>query len=231
MNSSPKILVAAAVSLLLNSAIASAHETQFNAPSTEQAQQSAELLRRTADGFYKLPLAAGNRTDGQQISDLWLFPTGDPHTVFARYTVGANDRVHSPNQHLTILTVKDEQIVAVRELTDAQAELTRNDGGVIDGLHWSAAIGTGHAADSSVARTPVGLPASADWTASIGTGRAALSTTAPQIAQPVSSVSTASMAQAHWSSKIGTGRAMEPEVGSASAQQAVTIAALNGVKR
>lgn len=231
MNSSPKILVAAAVALLLNSASANADPVQFNVPSTVQAQQSAELLRRTADGFYKLPLVGGNRTDGQGISDLWLFPTGDLQTVFARYTVDANDRGQSPNQHLAVLTVRDNQIVAVRELTDARLELTRNEGRTSDGLHWSAAIGTGHAADSTVASSAAGSPASADWTASIGTGRAALPRGVSQITPEVSSVGTASTAQAHWSSKIGSGRASEAEVGHANAPQGVTIAALNGVQR
>jgi hypothetical protein len=236
MNSSRKIIVAAAVSVLLHSAIASADSRQFNTPSTEQAQKSAQLLRRAAEGFYASPLAGGNRADGQQVSDLWLFPTADAHTVFARYTLGANDPSRSPNQHLTVLTLDGDQIVAARELTDEQPELTRDDGAkpaapASDGPHWSAAIGTGHALDTRLPRSSTGLPASADWTASIGTGKAAVSTGATPVTELVSSVSTGSTVQAHWSSKIGTGRASEPQVGSTSAQHAASIAAVVGVER
>lgn len=228
MNSSSSILAAAAVSLLLNAANASAQQKQFSTPTTEQAQKSAELLRRTADGFYKLPLVVGGRTSGQPISDLWLFPTGDPHTVFARYTVGANDG--SPNQHLSVLSVRDDRIIAVRELTDAHSKAAREQPRTGDALHWSATIGTGHAVDTSGARYSVGSPASSDWTSSIGTGRAAQSASAPQATSAMTSVNTASAAQAHWTSKIGTGRAAGPELSSTSTQ-AVTIAALSGVTR
>jgi hypothetical protein len=78
--------------------------------------------------------------------------------------------------------------------------------------HWSAAIGTGHAA-STIETTSVNPTVAATyssaaphWTASIGTGTAATSRSAvPNTSAPSSSGTQPMVAATHWTSKIGSG--------------------------
>jgi hypothetical protein len=82
---------------------------------------------------------------------------------------------------------------------------------------WTAAIGTGHAADgNATAPAATGVPSSPHWSASIGTGHAADSAS-PSSAR--SSTSGSTTAAAHWTSQIGTGHATDSNVrlGSAAA--------------
>jgi hypothetical protein len=82
-------------------------------------------------------------------------------------------------------------------------------------LHWSAAIGTGHAAGSvetshnrdSVEPNAAATHSSAPhWTASIGTGKAATSrSAAPDTNAPASSGTQPIVAATHWTSRIGSG--------------------------
>jgi len=78
-------------------------------------------------------------------------------------------------------------------------------------LHWSAAIGTGHAArtneTSSVNPTVAATHSSGPhWTASIGTGTAATSRSAvPNTSTPASSGTQPIVAASHWTSRIGSG--------------------------
>ena len=79
--------------------------------------------------------------------------------------------------------------------------------------HWTAAIGTGHASEStsnnvSAARltNTTSVATSAHWSAFIGTGRAS---EANRFSAAKSSAVGSPTASAHWTSKIGTGRASE----------------------
>jgi hypothetical protein len=78
-------------------------------------------------------------------------------------------------------------------------------------LDWSAAIGTGHAADTietrSVNPTVAATHSSGPhWTASIGTGTAAASPSAvPDTNAPVSSGTQPIITATHWTSRIGSG--------------------------
>jgi hypothetical protein len=92
--------------------------------------------------------------------------------------------------------------------------------------HWTAAIGTGHASEStsnraSIAtrthRTSVGT--SPHWTAFIGTGR---TTEAKHSATAKASAAGSPAASAHWTSRIGTGQASDS--GTHSDSSAVTAA-------
>lgn len=177
--------VAVTISLLLGSGPLTAAESQFNAPATALAQESAQLLTQTARAF-----------SGTQISDLWLYPTAEPDTVFAQYTMSATQRGASPTQHIALVTVRDNHVVGVRDLTDGSG-----------GPHWSAAIGTGHASESAPdSGMTHGAPASPHWAAAIGTGSASQSSS-PEVKSPVQS--NQSVADAHWASKIGRGDASE----------------------
>jgi hypothetical protein len=75
-------------------------------------------------------------------------------------------------------------------------------------LHWSASIGTGHAASRDAASSSHGVPANPDWTARIGTGTAA-SSTVTENKQTAPSGSKSAVADAHWTSRIGTGHAAD----------------------
>ncbi len=83
-------------------------------------------------------------------------------------------------------------------------------------LHWSAAIGTGHAANTietshyrtgSVEVNAAATHSSAPhWTASIGTGTAATSRSAvPDTSATLSSGTQPIVAATHWTSRIGSG--------------------------
>ena len=216
-------LVATAIPLVLTSLPLTAGELPFNAPATERANESALLLHQTARALYDLPSGAALRSSsGQHISNLWLFPTADADTVFARYNLTSDDAAASATEHLTVLTVRGNQILESRELTSTTIESASNEPAR---LHWSAAIGTGHAASTTVTSPRAtsngatnanatssshGVPASPHWTAKIGTGTAAASnTTIPDTKQPSSSGTHPAVAAAHWTSRIGTGHASD----------------------
>jgi hypothetical protein len=206
MKSSRTALVATAIPLLLTSLRVTAGEVPFNAPMTESAQQSAPLLHQTARALHDSPSPAALRLlGGKQISNLWLLPTADANTVFARYNL-SNERTA---EHLAVLTVRGNSIVASRELTSPSAELVSSDHA---GLHWTAVIGTGDTARGGVIvpSSSNGVAALPHWTANIGTGTAANSaTTAGEIKVPRASGTQPVAAAADWTSRIGTGHAAD----------------------
>jgi hypothetical protein len=228
MKSPRAALVAAAIPLLLTSLPLAASELPFNAPATERAKESTLLLHQTARALYDLPSGAVLRnSSGQHISNLWLFPTADADTVFARYNLSSDEEatsgsVASATEHLAVLTVRGNRILESRELTSAYAESASNEPAR---LHWSAAIGTGHAASATVTSPKVtstgatnayatssshGVPSSPHWTARIATGTAAASVTSvPDAREPLSSGTQPAVAAAHWTSRIGTGHASD----------------------
>ena len=223
MKSPRAALAATAIPLLLTSLPLTAGELPFNAPATERAKESAPLLHQTARALYDSPSAAAPRTPGgKRISNLWLFPTADANTVFARYNLTSDDQAASATEHLTVLTVRGNRIVESRELTSPPAEVASSEPAR---LHWSAAIGTGRAAraavtdpkvtssgetNSNATRSSDGVSASPHWTAGIGAGRAAASTTSvPDTEQPSSSGTRPVVAATHWTSRIGTGHAFD----------------------
>ncbi len=222
MKSPRAALVATVIPLLLTSLPLTAGELPFNAPATGRAKESALLLHQTAQALRDLPAGSAlSLTNGKQISNLWLFPTADADTVFARYNLISDEEATSggaapDTEHLTVLTVRGNHILESRDLTSAHAESASNEP---PRLHWSAAIGTGHAASAAVTTSAVtnsdapntshGVPASPHWTASIGTGSAASATNAPETKQPSMSGAKSAVASAHWTSRIGTGHASD----------------------
>jgi hypothetical protein len=218
MKSPRATLVATAIPLLLTSLSVSAAEPPYNAPSTERAKESALLLHQTAHALYD---SSPGASSGQHISNLWLFPTADADTVFARYDLTSGEKTTSGatasrTQHLTVLTVRGNRILESRELTSARVESASNEP---PKLHWSAAIGSGNAAKAMVnadATNPNATSsshttsASPDWTARIGTGTAAASAASVgNTAAASSSGIQPIFAAAHWTAKIGTGHAID----------------------
>lgn len=198
MKTSRTAAATAVIPLLLSSLTVSAGELPFNAPQTARAQESAQLLHQAAQ-------ALGNSPD-QHIANLWIFPTADANTVFAQYDVKGEGGAST--QHLTVLKVGDNQIVERTDLTDARAYAASAQERPSATPHWSASIGTGHAADTNAASATHGVPASPDWTARIGTGAAASSVNATPSQQSAPTQKSA-VADAHWTSRIGTGHAVE----------------------
>ena len=213
MKSPRAALVATAIPLLLTSLRVAAGELPFNAPTTEQAKESAPLLHDTARALYDSSSAATHRlVGGQQISNLWLFPTADTNTVFARYELTSNEAGtsgagESATEHLAVLTLRDSRLVESRELTSRSAELlTPHSASFVR----SAAIGTGYAAHADVTSSSHGIPASPHWTASIGTGTGAtLVTGASDTKKPLSAGTQPVIASPHWTSRIGRGDAFD----------------------
>jgi len=125
MKSPRAALVATAIPLLLTSLPLTAGELPFNAPATERAKESAPLLHQAARALSDLPSGGALRnSNGQHISNLWLFPTADADTVFARYNLISDQEATSGadpsgTEHLTVLTVRRSRIVESRELTSA----------------------------------------------------------------------------------------------------------------
>jgi hypothetical protein len=108
----------AATLLLISSVPLIAGELPFNAPATQLAQERGQLLHRAAHALYE------STPNASRISDLWLFPTADPDTVFAEYTL--RSKGDAPTKHLAVLTLQGDRILRTHELTDvADATLDR----------------------------------------------------------------------------------------------------------
>jgi len=196
-------LAATAVPLLLASLPVAAGELPFNAPDTARAQESAQLLHQAARALGDLPTTA---SQGQHISNLWIFPTADTDTVFAQYQVGEGA---ASTRHLSVLKVSGDRILEQRELTDTRVYSASGDEHPSATPHWTASIGTGHAASTDAPTPSHGVPASPNWTAQIGTGNAASNATATASKQPSLSTNKSAVADAHWTSRIGTGHAAD----------------------
>jgi hypothetical protein len=113
--------VAASIPLMLTAAGAFAGD--FQTPTTERAQQTQVLLNQAAHAIYDKSTA----TD--RISSLWVFPTGDDHTVFAQYVVTTKDtssKVPTSEVHLEILKIQGDQVVEEHDLTRITNDRTLN---------------------------------------------------------------------------------------------------------
>lgn len=197
MKTSRKAVATAAIPLLIASLNVSAGELPFNAPQTVRAQESAQLLHQAAQALSDQSAQGKD----QHIANLWLFPTGDTNTVFARYDLSQGG---ATTQHLTVLKVGGNQIVEQTDLTDVSATVAVSEHPTAT-PHWTASIGTGHAADTQATNASSGVPATVHWTAKIGTGSAASSANSIETQQAASSAKKSAVADSHWTSKIGTG--------------------------
>jgi hypothetical protein len=114
-------VVAASLPLLLGAAGAFAGD--FQTPTTERAQQTQTLLNRAAHVIY------AKSTASDSISNLWVFPTGDEHTVFAQYIVTtkeASTNVPTSQVHLEILKLQGDRVVEEHDLTRITDDRTLN---------------------------------------------------------------------------------------------------------
>lgn len=103
----------ASVPLVLAAAGASGSDLEYQTPTTNRAHETQSLLNVAGHAVQDRVAVAS----GGGVSNLWLFPTGDDHTVFAQYTVAS--RVH-----LELLEIRDNRIVAERDLTRSVDENT-----------------------------------------------------------------------------------------------------------
>ena len=72
-----------------------------------------------------------------QISDLYIFPTNDPNTMFVQYYTAS--RLDSPararsTEHLTVVTLRGERISRIRDFTTAPGEVAS----IVEGSAHSA---------------------------------------------------------------------------------------------
>ena len=197
MKTSRTAATTAVIPLLLTSLAVSAAEVPFNAPHTARAQESAQLLHQAARALGNLP--------DQHIANLWIFPTADANTVFAQYDVKGQGGASIP--HLSVMKLGGSQIVEQTDLTGASAYAASGQERPTATAHWSASIGTGHAADTTATNASRGVPATPHWTAQIGTGAAASSANAQS--QQSASAKKPAVADAHWTSRIGTGHSSD----------------------
>jgi hypothetical protein len=111
----------ASIPLLLSAAGAFGGELQFQTPKTDRAQQARPLLSRAAHAVHdKMSSTAGSR-----ISNLWIFPTGDEHTVFAQYIVTpkqASSKLAASEVHLELLKMQGDRVVEAHDLTHIGAD-------------------------------------------------------------------------------------------------------------
>jgi hypothetical protein len=201
-------LVATAVPLLLVSLPLTAGELPFHAPDTARARETVQLLHQAARALGDQSATSDLAARDGHISNLWIFPTADADTVFAQYEVSSNEEGGATTRHLTVLKVRGDRILEQKDLTDTRAYSASDDASRSATPHWSALIGTGHAASADATTSAHGVPATADWTARIGTGTAASSVSATDSNHPSSS-NKRSVADAHWTSRIGTGHVNE----------------------
>ena len=210
MRSPRAVVVATAIPLILTSLRVTAGEIPFSAPTTQQASANAPLFHKTAQALHAS--FAGVSGGDQQISHLWLFPTADTHTVFARYNLtsieeGPSGPAEIVKEHLAVLTVDGNRIVESHELTSSDTKSVSKNSASLD---WSATLGTGYAAHPGMTNVSHGEPASPHWTANIGTGTAA--TSAIAVSDTKGSASSAAqpiIAVPDWTSRIGRGDAFE----------------------
>jgi hypothetical protein len=201
-------VLAASVPLMLTAAGAFGSDLEFHTPTTDRAQQTQLQLSRAAHAVHdKMARSAGDR-----ISNLWLYPTGDDHTVFAQYTL-TRERTSSKGAaaevHLELLQMQGDRVVEERDLTrivDNSASDARQPS---NGHDWSASIGNGHTTSSTaeISARSVGSPGSAHWSALIGSGQAR--DESAQRMEIAGNATGSPAARAHWTSKIGTAHAFD----------------------
>jgi hypothetical protein len=119
--------VLTAIPLLLSSLPLTAGELPFNAPATARAHESGPLLHQAARALGDLPTTSPLLARDRHISNLWIFPTADPDTVFALYDLRSKVEDADTTKHLTVLTLRGNRIVEQRELTDARAYFVSGD--------------------------------------------------------------------------------------------------------
>jgi len=109
-------VVAASVALMLSAAGTFGGEVEFQTPTTDRAQQVQPLLLRAARAIHDKT----SSTHGDRISNLWIFPTGDEHTVFVQYTVSTKNvssKGDGSQIHLELVRMQGNRIVEERDLT------------------------------------------------------------------------------------------------------------------
>jgi hypothetical protein len=201
------LLAAASAPLILSAAGAFASEPAFQIPTTDRAELTLPLLSQAAQAIK----ARTPRTAEDRISNLWLFPTGDEHTVFAQYIVTTkkiSSGAEVSEQHLEVLKMENDRIVEQRDLIHSAGGSTLSTEQSRGARDWSASIGNGHTTSTTqTAATSTGSPASPHWSALIGSGQVRDGST--QSLQAASNVTGSQAPRAHWTSKIGTAHAVD----------------------
>ncbi len=108
------ILPVLGAALTLLSARGLAADLSINVPDTPQARLASDLIGRVT--------AALVERLGGGLSNVWIFPTGDPHTVFVQYSRAGTSTASAttvPVIHLALVVMNGDHIAQVHEFTDA----------------------------------------------------------------------------------------------------------------
>ena len=104
MNSVLPALAASAIAFGSPPEPALQHSCPLNVPTTAEAAQSAELLKRAARGVCELV-----HSRNEHIASLWVYPTNSANTVYVQYTsMKARSLVNA--EHLAVAEMEGDRI-------------------------------------------------------------------------------------------------------------------------
>ena len=78
--------------------------------------------------------SADRTRPGARISNLWIFPTPDPNTVFVHYTTGADGRSPAEfpdSEHLALLEMRGDRIAKIRNSSADAGSLSSLEASVV----------------------------------------------------------------------------------------------------
>jgi hypothetical protein len=93
----------------LAAAAETAGDVRVRVPDTAAAAAAKELLERAGRALL-------TRLEGERISDVWVYPTGDANVVFVSYKAGETT-------HLAFIEMRDAEIASLQDI-DAPETLT-----------------------------------------------------------------------------------------------------------
>jgi hypothetical protein len=93
----------------LAAATATAGDARVRVPNTAAAANARELLERAGRALIA-------RLEGERVSEVWVYPTGDANVVFVSYTTGETP-------HLAIIEMRGVEIASLEHI-DAPTTLT-----------------------------------------------------------------------------------------------------------
>jgi hypothetical protein len=88
-------------------------------PDTAEAARAAKLFDRTKQALLV------SLHGGANVSDLWMFPTGDPNILFVSYNVATEPAVSA--HHLVLIEMRGNRILRLRDFTQPESRVAQTD--------------------------------------------------------------------------------------------------------
>ena len=107
-----KTLVASAA-LLLTSSITTLADEPTHIPATAQSKVNAAVIAKADHAL---------RNSLPTISNVWIFATGEPNSVFVSYTAGNPNESHAvakSSEHLALVEMRGDHIATLRDLNSS----------------------------------------------------------------------------------------------------------------